>query len=45
MIRPVEPTQFPKKALYVEPKESQEKDIEGKVGTPSVLARFNGILR
>ena len=45
MIRPVEPTQFPKKALYVEPKKSQEKAIDGKVGTPSVLARFNGILR
>ena len=44
MIRPVEPTQFPK-ALYVEPRKSQEKAIDGKVGTPSVLARFNGILR
>ena len=44
MIRPVEPTQMPK-ALYVEPRKSQEKAIDGKVGTPSVLARFNGILR
>jgi hypothetical protein len=45
MIRPVEPTQFPKKALYVEPKKSQGKSIDGKIRTPSVLARFNGILR
>ena len=45
MIRPVEPTQFPIKALYVEPKKSQEEAIDDKVGTPSVLARFNGILR